>query len=302
MNSRGFPPVTLARSELRCFTADGCAESAVAGADEWSVFIAWPDEPAPPAGHPVLYLMDANASFATLVESVRARARRTSSTGVMPAVVVGIGYPVHAPRPRERRVYDLTEAPPVVPAAERAGRAGDATSFGRTGGAPRLREFLTGTLIPAIERDFPVDRTRAALIGHSLAGLFVLETLFADPGAFGSYVAISPSVWWNRDRVFAGADAVAASGAESSVLLSAGEYERALAPWQRRGDPAELAALRTRRRERRMLDDTAEVVARLVASKSSRVRARHDIIAGEDHGSVVPVALGRALRVVLAPR
>ncbi len=301
-----------------------------AGGEEWSVFVAWPGEPAPPAGYPVLCLVDANASFVTLVESIRARAHRPASTGVAPAVVVGVGYPLDAPPDRERRSYDLTEGPPAPPArafsrphgrarpvavpeahadsgAESSstcgegGRPGDAASFRRTGGAARLRAFLRDSLLPAIERDFPIDPARRALFGHSLGGLFVLQTLFAEPGAFASYVAVSPSVWWDRERLLAGADAVARSGVCARVLLSVGEYEMAPAPWQMRGDPAELSALRRRRSERRMLDDTEELVRRLMAVPESRIRARHDVIAGEDHASVVPVAIGRALRVVLAP-
>jgi len=318
MSTRGFPPVTLPRSELRCFAVEsraGCgagggAGSTADGGDEWAVFIAWPEEPPPPAGYPVVYLVDANATFATLVESIRMRARRASSTGVAPAVVVGIGYPAHVPHDRERRAYDLTSAPPSpsmldTETSRYAGeppRPSKASSFGRTGGAARLRAFLARELIPAVERDFPVDAARRSLVGHSLAGLFVLETLFADPRSFAAYVAISPSVWWDRERLLTGADAVAASGVAADVLLSVGEYEREPAPWQLGGDPAALAGLRRRRAQRRMVETTRELARRLAAAPEGRMRVRYDVLAGEDHASVVPVALGRALRVVLAPR
>jgi hypothetical protein len=34
-------------------------------------------------------------------------------------------------------------------------------------------------------------------VGESLAGLFVLETFFQEPGLFDTYIALSPSLWWN---------------------------------------------------------------------------------------------------------
>ena len=36
-----------------------------------------------------------------------------------------------------------------------------------------------------------------AIIGESLAGLFVVETLLLEPGLFHSYIAVDPSLWWN---------------------------------------------------------------------------------------------------------
>lgn len=34
-------------------------------------------------------------------------------------------------------------------------------------------------------------------MGESLAGLFIVETLLAEPVLFDHYVALDPSVWWN---------------------------------------------------------------------------------------------------------
>jgi predicted alpha/beta superfamily hydrolase len=36
-----------------------------------------------------------------------------------------------------------------------------------------------------------------AIVGESLAGLFVLETFFETPTLFDTYIALSPSLWWN---------------------------------------------------------------------------------------------------------
>ena len=43
----------------------------------------------------------------------------------------------------------------------------------------------------------PLNFGRATLFGHSLGGLFVLETLRADPALFARWIAVSPSLWWS---------------------------------------------------------------------------------------------------------
>lgn len=40
-----------------------------------------------------------------------------------------------------------------------------------------------------------------AIIGESLAGLFVVETLLREPDLFDSYIALDPSLWWNRGQL-----------------------------------------------------------------------------------------------------
>jgi len=38
-------------------------------------------------------------------------------------------------------------------------------------------------------------------IGHSLGGLIAAYTLLARPEMFQAYIAISPSLWWDRERL-----------------------------------------------------------------------------------------------------
>lgn len=40
-----------------------------------------------------------------------------------------------------------------------------------------------------------------ALLGESLAGLFIVETLLRQPEAFDTYIAMDPSLWWDEDRL-----------------------------------------------------------------------------------------------------
>lgn len=279
-------PVALPRSEERRM----CAEDG----GEYRVLVAWPSEPPPPSGYPAIFLLDANASFGTLVEMVRARSSRTANTGVVPAVVVGIGYPVDGPYDRERRTFDFTEAPPEQ-------EPGDVRPVSGTGGAVAFQAFLDRTVRPAIAADFPLDPARQTLFGHSLGGLFVVQSLVRAPDSFGSFVSISPSVWWARERLLADAASLANTGSPAKVVIAVGQYEQEIAPWQRRLDPGEQERLERRRAARRMVDGARDVANVLRGEPGHGLDVTFDLVPGEDHSSVVPIALSRALRAVLAP-
>jgi len=67
----------------------------------------------------------------------------------------------------------------------------------RVGASQRFRQFLRTELMPQIARRYQVTAERA-IVGESLAGLFVVETLLLEPDLFDTYIAIDPSLWWNQ--------------------------------------------------------------------------------------------------------
>jgi predicted alpha/beta superfamily hydrolase len=44
-----------------------------------------------------------------------------------------------------------------------------------------------------------------AIVGESLAGLFVVETFLLEPDLFDTYMAFDPSLWWNNRKLVKGA-------------------------------------------------------------------------------------------------
>lgn len=47
----------------------------------YHIFISKPSTPPPPAGYPVIYLLDANSVFGTMTEAVRIQGRRPEKPG-----------------------------------------------------------------------------------------------------------------------------------------------------------------------------------------------------------------------------
>ena len=66
----------------------------------------------------------------------------------------------------------------------------------RVGGSAAFRKFIRDELMPRMKRRYrTTDET--AIVGESLAGLFVVETFLLEPDLFDTYIAFDPSLWWN---------------------------------------------------------------------------------------------------------
>lgn len=64
------------------------------------------------------------------------------------------------------------------------------------GESAKFRAFLQNELIPEINKRYRTTDEKG-ILGESLAGLFVVETLMLHPEMFDFYVAFDPSLWWN---------------------------------------------------------------------------------------------------------
>ncbi len=136
--------------------------------------------------HPVLYMPDGGLEedFPHVAATIDAAIR---AGDIEAMILVGIEN-------TERR-RDLT-GPTTV--------ASDRTIAPRVGGSAAFRAFIADELMPEVERRYRTS-ARRAIVGESLAGLFVLETLFVRPDLFDTYVALSPSLWWNEGALVKGA-------------------------------------------------------------------------------------------------
>jgi len=150
--------------------------------EERSLFIGLPEKyAASKNAFPVLYVLDGNEERFLGVMGV---ARTLASQDRMPAtIVVAISS--------TDRNHDLTP-PTQDPAHAPAG----------AGGADNFLKFLHDELIPYVDARFRTTRHRT-VIGVSFGGLFAIHTLYTRPDTFDSYVAISPSLWWNRQAPIA---------------------------------------------------------------------------------------------------
>ncbi|TXI02565.1 MAG: alpha/beta hydrolase [Rhizobium sp.] len=258
------------------------------------IFLYRPRKPAPPEGWPILYLTDGNASFATAVDALKVQASYPTGTDVGEGIIVAIGYPTDGPYDPLRRSWDLSPPPgrvypPFFPD----------TPDVRTGGAEHFLALIEGELKPWIEQQAPVDRSRQTLFGHSFGGLFVLYTLFKRPKAFQRLVSASPAIYWEDAVILSLENEFLESRRDLldiELHLSAGEYEgERLAPFHK-GTAEEQKRLE-HAKETRTVELARQMAQRWKALAFSADAVTFEEYAGENHMSVLPVALDRAVQI-----
>ena len=70
----------------------------------------------------------------------------------------------------------------------------------RVGGSRAFRRFIRDELMPQVKGRYRTTG-ETAIVGESLAGLFVVETFLLEPDLFDTYLAFDPSLWWNSQKL-----------------------------------------------------------------------------------------------------
>ncbi|OAB38470.1 enterobactin esterase [Paenibacillus glacialis] len=246
---------------------------------KYKIMVAIPSEAAPPSGYPVIYLLDGNSVFTTMVEALRMQCHRPDKTGVVPAIIVGIGYQTNRPFAPDR-YYDYTP----VPSFEYQHKS-DGTPLPEQGGAQAFLSFIEEELKPHIEQEFNINSNRQTIFGHSLGGLFALYVLFTKPAAFQHYIAGSPSIHWNKEFLLEEEQRFVGRLEQESInvelLIGMGQLENSHVS--------------------RNLYQAKELSDRLSIHSDRGVNVTFTEFEDEGHVSVLPVLISRALRLVLKP-
>lgn len=276
----------------------------------YAIDVALPDVPPSPKGYPVIYVLDGNAYFASMAEAARVFGNAPE------AIVVGIGYP-HDPawiahvfaKHRPLPVIFAT-FPPFDAAVElermvdlglplNEAQRGDIAARGvplaasDVGGMDDFLNVIEMDVKPRIYALAPVDRSNQSLFGHSIGGLTVLEALFREPGAFRTFIAASPSIWWGDKEVLlkekSFSDRVSAGAISPRVLITVGGEEDS-APTLAPKLAAEIKKLR-------MVENACELARRLKALRGAGGYQVADcaIFPMQGHDISVWPAMGRAI-------
>ncbi len=263
----------------------------------YRILVFKPFAPPPSAGYPVVTVLDAALTFPTAAVTSGAM----GMGGGAGALVVGVTYPTDDPlAPGKLRTRDLTWPTPLSRIRPQPGQP--APKLEDYGGGPEFYRFLTEELRPAIAAAWPVDPESQTLYGHSLGGLFTLSVLFEHPTAFRTFTASSPSIWWNRKALLKGEAAFArrviAREIEPRVLITVGAEEQA--PLAKPPPGMTRAQMKRLLTAARMVDNARDLAERLLSLKGgSGYQVRFQAFEQEDHMSVVPASLSRALMFAL---
>ncbi len=256
-----IPAVTQAESWS--IAASDVRDVRAADGTAYRIILRRPSGEPPAGGWPSLWLLDGDQNFATAADYY-ARLNRFAAKTVSDGYIIAI-----IPPDMKRRNFDYT--PPA-----------EDDRFQGLGGAAAFRKFVTAQLLPSLGKELQLDPSRRSLMGHSHGGLFVIDTLLADPGLFRTYVASSPSLWAAPNHLEGGIAALPRRlGASApSVILTVGTQEK--------GGPAGA------------FDGVAANRALAEKLSASGLKVRFRPLENENHGSAVLPAIGQALPEVFA--
>ena len=134
--------------------------------------------------YPVIYLLDGSRDEDFIHVSGIVQFGSFSWINMLPeSIVVGIG--------NVDRKRDFT-----YPSKNKL----DQTEFPSSGGSAAFIDFLGTELQPFIEDHFRTTASRT-VIGQSLGGLLLTEILFTKPELYDNYIIVSPSLWWDDERL-----------------------------------------------------------------------------------------------------
>jgi len=234
-----------------------------------------PPDASPTRAYPIVYVLDGNEFFP---------AAATDAWHYKNAVIVGIGYATESiDEWRERRTFDLT--PSADPASPRP-----------SGGGAAFTRVLLEEMKPFVESRYKAQDGRRGIFGLSTSGLGVLNIMFHRPTAFDVYIAGSPAISWHDRFVLKSEEAfsqqVRSGNLKLKILITSSANE------QYRGTDAALLAAANRSR---LVDNAAELAARLRVLRPQDVPVTYTVFADESHGSGSYAALRRGMGLVINP-
>lgn len=145
------------------------------------------------------------------------------------------------------------------------------------GRSEAFRRFIRNELMPKVKERYRTTN-ETALVGESLAGLFVVETFFLETDLFDTFIAIDPSLWWNNRELVKGA---------AERLRARQRLEKTL--YLAHSDEKEIA------QDTRLL---AEVLGK---HAPAGLRWHYKSMPGENHGTIFHPAALQAFRTVFTP-
>jgi hypothetical protein len=154
--------------------------------------------------YPVLYVLDGGVEQD--FPHIAGLAQHAEMSGTFDEfIVVGIAT--------KKRIWELTFPTQDERYTTFYRANGQPVEFASGGGSETFRRFIAEEVIPFVEGKYR-NNGRRTFMGESLAAFFVVDTLLRRPELFHDYIAISPSLWWNREEL----------GNRAGELLSSRNY------------------------------------------------------------------------------
>jgi len=217
--------------------------------------------------YPVVYLLDGDANFNDIVSITEFM----SNAGLCPPmVVVGI---LHHSRMTELTFGTDKETPGVV------------------GEGEKFMRYVEKELMQYIESNYPTASYKI-LIGHSVGGLSVVNTLIHHPDLFNAYISLDAALWWNNQQIVTDAKMILANKnykGKTLFMALANRMERGMDTLKVQKDTTEGTEL---------IRSNLAFIKDISKNKTNQLRFQHKYYENDDHSSVRLIGEYDALRFI----
>ena len=161
-----------------------------------------------------------------------------------------------------------------------------------SGGASNFLKFINQELKPYINNKYPTENNNT-IIGHSTGGLFVLYSYLHHDNSFDNYLAIDPSLWWDKENLVKEAQELLNKGnrKEKSLYIAvANSIGKAMDTVKVRKDktvPTEQIRANLKFHD-------------LLVKNNKEINFKWEYFENEDHGSIVVPAQYNGLRSIFS--
>jgi uncharacterized protein len=225
------------------------------------------------ARFPVLYLLDANATFATVSETARLF---QFTNGMSPILIAGIA--VAAKQPIDNMRFRNSAFSPTPNEKDDAAWKKNLNVELHTGEAPRFLRSLKEEIMPLVDSNYRTSADRG-IAGWSMGGLFAGYALLNSPETFQRYLLVSPSLWWGEGSLLKQGTQLVNDGPQKgrNVFIAFGSEEA------------------------KDIVESSQEMARVLRTHSG-VLLEVRTAEGEDHYSGLALNYSRGLRSLYPPR
>lgn len=151
----------------------------------------------------------------------------------------------------------------------------DQEEFPTSGGSEKFITFIEKELQPFIEATYRTSKPKT-LIGQSLGGLLATEIVFKKPELFDNYIIVSPSLWWDDERLLDVEPT--ANHHDTSIYIAGGK-------------------------EGEVMERTAKALHhKLQKDQKQNTRLYYEFLEDKAHGDALHIAVYHAFEKMFAPK
>ena len=214
--------------------------------------------------YPVLYVLDGDKSFGMTKEITD---WLTWTNEMRNIIIVGISYGKGTSNWWKNRARDFTQYKDTV-----------YYYYPNAGGADNFLNFMNNELFPAVNKNYRTIPDSNAIVGLSFGALLSSYVLFTQPEMFKSYIIISPSLFWNNN----------------SILINEADYFRK----HKELNKTVFMAYGSLDNNDWVINPTTELIKKIETHKYEGLNFTQQVLKGETHISVFPIALTHGLKIV----